>query len=281
MSSITWLNLGTFAIALLLALGLYVVTYFWFARFTPYRLATELGQANIAVGTTFAGFLAGVVCILSASFEHAFQRPPGAGLVVLLVTAVAGLVLLTGGARLFSLLLFYDVSRATRELLEDRNTAVGAALGGFLFGLGLIIRALWVVGVGWLHVVAYLVLTVLIYAGSSRWFDWITPYRLRDEMDVQDNPAVGMNLGGYYLGVAFVIAAVLSGEGTTSIVDNVVAIAFWSFIGLLAQTAVDRLFELVTPFNAIDAVVHQNLAVGIALGASGAAIGYLVSVIIA
>jgi len=66
MSSITWQNLGAFGIALLLALLLYVATYVWFARLTPYRLATELDQANIAVGATFAGFLAGMACVLSA-----------------------------------------------------------------------------------------------------------------------------------------------------------------------------------------------------------------------
>ncbi len=281
MSSITWQNLGAFGIALLLALLLYVATYVWFARLTPYRLAIELDQANIAVGATFAGFLAGMACVLSAAFEHAFQRPPGRGFVALLVTWVAGLLLLTGGARLFSLLLFYDVGLATREILHDRNSAVGVALGGFLFGLGLIMRALWVAGVVWWQIIAYLVLTVLLYAGSSRWFDWVTPYRLGFEMHEQDNPAVGMNLGGYYLGVAFVIAAVVSGEGTGSLLDNAVAIVFWSFIGLLGQTIVDRLFELVTPFKATAAVLHRNLAVGIALGTSGAVIGYLISVIIA
>lgn len=281
MSSITWQNLEVFAVALLLALLLYVATYVWFARLTPYRLATELSQANVAVGTTFAGFLAGMASILSASFEHAFQQPPGAGLVALLLTAVVGLSLLTGGARLFSLLLFYDAGTATRELLEDRNTAVGAALGGFLFGLGLIIRALWAAGAGWWQMAVYLVLALVIYAGSTRWFDWVTPHQLRDEMHVRDNPAIGMSLGGYYVGVAFVLAAVVSSEGTSSLMDNLVAIVFWSVIGLIAQTIVELLFELVTPFKATEAMVRQNLAVGIALGTSGAAIGYLVSVIIA
>lgn len=281
MSSITWQNLEVFAVALLLALLLYVATYVWFARLTPYRLATELSQANVAVGTTFAGFLAGMASILSASFEHAFQQPPGAGLVALLLTAVVGLSLLTGGARLFSLLLFYDAGTATRELLQDRNTAVGAALGGFLFGLGLIIRALWVAGAGWWQMAVYLVLALVIYAGSTRWFDWVTPHQLRDEMHVRDNPAIGMSLGGYYVGVAFVLAAVVSSEGTSSLMDNLVAIVFWSVIGLIAQTIVELLFELVTPFKATEAMVRQNLAVGIALGTSGAAIGYLVSVIIA
>jgi len=281
MSSITWLNLEVFGIALFLALVLYVATYLWFARLTPYRLAAELSQANVAVGTTFAGFLAGMASILSASFEHAFRQPPGAGLVALLVTAVVGLSLLTGGARLFSLLLFYDAGTATRELLQDRNTAVGAALGGFLFGFGLIVRALWVAGIGWWHIAVYLVLALLIYAGSSRWFDWVTPYHLREEMHARDNPALGMSLGGYYVGVAFVLAAVVSNEGTLSLVDNLVGIVFWSVIGLIAQTIVERLFELVTPFKATEAMARQNLAVGIALGTSGAAIGYLVSVIIA
>jgi uncharacterized membrane protein YjfL (UPF0719 family) len=95
-----------------------------------------------------------------------------------------------------------------------------------------------------------------------------------------DNPAVGMSLGGYYVGVAFVLAAVVSGEGTASLADNLVAIVFWSAVGLVAQTLVERLFELVTPFKATQAIARQNLAVGIALATSAAAIGYLVSVII-
>jgi hypothetical protein len=44
---------------------------------------------------------------------------------------------------------------ATREILQDRNSAVGVALGGFLFGLGLIMRALWVAGVVWWQILVY------------------------------------------------------------------------------------------------------------------------------
>jgi uncharacterized membrane protein YjfL (UPF0719 family) len=84
----------------------------------------------------------------------------------------------------------------------------------------------------------YLLLAVLLLLLAKKVFDLATPFVLDVHLTEKDNPAIGILLAGYLLGVAAIICATFSGEGAlvpsfSAFIDEAGAIVVYALIGML------------------------------------------------
>ena len=59
----------------------------------------------------------------------------------------------------------------------------------------------------------YMLLAVLLLFLAKKLFDLFTPYRLDVQLTEKDNPAVGLLLAGFLVGVAAIVCSAFAGEG--------------------------------------------------------------------
>jgi len=81
-----------------------------------------------------------------------------------------------------------------------------------------------------------LALLVLLIAKVS--LDWLTPFKVDDQLSAKDNPAFGLSLTGYYLGVIVVFIGATYGEETVLLAEEGPMVAFakdagWALGGVL------------------------------------------------
>ena len=89
-----------------------------------------------------------------------------------------------------------------------------------------------------LYSAGFLVLAIAILFAAKRAFDWITPYKLDDQLTERDNPAVGIILAGFLLGVMAVICAAFTGDGALvpsiqSFASEAGAVTVYALIGIV------------------------------------------------
>lgn len=80
-----------------------------------------------------------------------------------------------------------------------------------------------------LYATVWLAVAVVFLFGAKKLFDLLTPYSLEVQLTEKDNPAVGLVLGGFLLGVAAVICGAFAGES-----GDVSVAQFATDIGLVA-----------------------------------------------
>lgn len=105
---------------------------------------------------------------------------------------------------------------AQKELLEDRNTAVGVSKGMYLIAAGVILHGI-IVGQSLVHELwveillmagLYLLGLLLLWVGRLVMVR-VTPYDFNEQIHIKDNLAVGLIEGSYYVGFAIIIHSAL------------------------------------------------------------------------
>ncbi len=105
---------------------------------------------------------------------------------------------------------------ATKELIEDRNAAVGVSDGAFMIASAIIMHGIiigeristnWAIEIG-LSLGLYLLGFVLMWIGRMLLVS-TTSYDFNRQIHVEDNIAVGLIEGAYYVAFAIVIHSAL------------------------------------------------------------------------
>ncbi len=127
--------------------------------------------------------------------------------------SVAGMAALVVARYAYKIIAPFD---AQKELLEDRNVAVGVSKGMFLIAAGVILHGIIVgeklVGVLWMEIMLmiglYILSLLLLWVGRLVMVA-VTPYDFNEQIHIKDNLAVGLIEGSYYVGFAIIIHSAL------------------------------------------------------------------------
>ena len=88
-----------------------------------------------------------------------------------------------------------------------------------------------------LYAVAWLAVALVFLFIAKKLFDLLTPYSLEVQLTEKDNPAVGLVLSGFLLGVAAVICGTFSGESESASAAQFVAdigvVAIYGVVGMV------------------------------------------------
>jgi len=109
-------------------------------------------------------------------------------------------------------------------------------------------------------VVLYLVLFLL-----AKWFkDFLTPYKINDELTNKDNLAIALTMCGYYLGAVAIFVGALAGP-SQGFVNDLIQVGGYSILGLIFLNA-SRFFNdkvMLSKFSNVEQLSkEQNVAVG-------------------
>lgn len=252
--------------------GAFIALYFFiflFAKwmkdfFTSYAINHELTKSdNPAIALIMAGYYLGAVAI----FAGALQGPSaGLGMDLLMV----------GGYSLLGLL-FLNISRAVndrvilrkfcnvKELIDNRNVAVGAVQFGTYLATGLIAAgAVTGSGGGVLTAVVFFMLGQLSLLVFSQIYDWLTPYCLQEELERQ-NLACGVALSGSLIALGIIVTNGVSGD-FVSWQDNLLRFAQVNGLAFLFLPLVRFVMDwLVVPNDRLSREIIQDKNVGAGL----------------
>ncbi len=268
-------NLARFLAALSVALvGVYL--YDWT---TPFKARVELAEKdNTAVGVDLIGYVLGIIALLAGAVSGA---PEGAAHPLdIVVFGLLGVVLLRLGAVTADRLILSRFS-VRKELTEDRNLGVAFVTGGVSLGTGVVLAGALAgessgLLMGVLTTLEYFLLSQLVLVAAALIYLRLVRYRYLDgslhgvieELEDNDNAAVGLAFGGYLVGVALVVSAGVIGSDITSwdaLASAVGTLALSSVLGigtmLLVRPFVDR---AVVPYAPVNSEVgeQRNLAIG-------------------
>ena len=204
-------QIGTGFIYLAVVLGLLVLgKWLYDALHRSFVLRTELVEKdNLAVALAVSGYYLGLVIVLGGVVSGPASFSVVDDVIGLVIFGLLGIVLLNLSAWVNDTVVFSKFDNE-REIVEDRNSGMGAVEGGNYVAVGLITAGAMsgegglVPGlVYWLAGLAALVVAGLLY-------DKITSYDLHDEIE-KDNAAVGVAFAGVLIGFGNIIR--LAGDG--------------------------------------------------------------------
>lgn len=109
----------------------------------------------------------------------------------------------------------------------------------------------------------YFVVGLVVLIVGRKVFDLFTPYSMNREVAERNNVAAGVTEGGFYVGLAIITHASISGAGTFSFGYELLSSFIYFVIGLIALGIGRRVLEWTTPFSINKEIVEdQNVAVG-------------------
>lgn len=233
-------QIGTGFIYLAVVLGLLVLgKWLYDALHRRFVLRTELVEKdNLAVALAVSGYYLGLVIVLGGVVSGPASFSVVDDVIGLVIFGLLGIVLLNLSAWVNDTVVFSKFDNE-REIIEDRNSGMGAVEGGNYVAVGLITAGAMsgegglVPGlVYWLAGLAALVVAGLLY-------DKITSYDLHDEIE-KDNAAVGVAFAGVLIGFGNIIR--LAGDGDfVSWNESLAEFGYYTVVGLILLPLV-RLF---------------------------------------
>ncbi|HIE91555.1 MAG TPA: DUF350 domain-containing protein [Acidobacteria bacterium] len=233
-------QIGTGFVYLAVVLGLLVLgKWLYDALHRSFVLRTELVEKdNLAVALAVSGYYLGLVIVLGGVVSGPASFSVVDDVIGLVIYGLLGIVLLNLSAWVNDTVVFSKFDNE-REIVEDRNTGMGAVEGGNYVAVGLITAGAMsgegglVPGlVYWLAGLAALVVAGLLY-------DKITSYDLHDEIE-KDNAAVGVAFAGVLIGFGNIIR--LAGDGDfVSWNESLSEFGYYTVVGLILLPLV-RLF---------------------------------------
>ena len=233
-------QIGTGFIYLAVVLGLLVLgKWLYDALHRRFVLRTELVEKdNLAVALAVSGYYLGLVIVLGGVVSGPASFSVVDDVIGLVIFGLLGIVLLNLSAWVNDTVVFSKFDNE-REIIEDRNSGMGAVEGGNYVAVGLITAGAMsgegglVPGlVYWLAGLAALVVAGLLY-------DKVTSYDLHDEIE-KDNTAVGVAFAGVLIGFGNIIR--LAGDGDfVSWNESLAEFGYYTVVGLILLPLV-RLF---------------------------------------
>ena len=221
----------------LFALALFVAGKFVFDWSTPRieddRELTE--RDNPAFGTVFAGYMLGLGFAMSGALSS-LGSSVGANFLNIGVSGLAGILLMRASMFLGDLLILPKL-RFDTEIVEHRNLGVGFAFAGLFVANGLVIMGvmsgrsdspvdlLLDIAVYWLTGQAFLLVSWYLFRALAL-------YDAQRAIAVDDNPAAGLSLGGFFVAVGIILLAALRGAGSDRLAELLVALGV-GLVGLV------------------------------------------------
>ena len=148
-------------------------------------------------------------------------------LVEILIYFLVSLICLFIGRKVLDWITPYDLNYQTGEV---DNTAVGLTQAGFYLAIGIIVHAsvssevnyelftfidpenpsrLSILGAELITTGIYVFLGLVCLSYGRRALDWLTPFHLNKEIEVDRNNAVGLLEGGFYVAMAVIIHGII------------------------------------------------------------------------
>jgi len=148
-------------------------------------------------------------------------------LVEILIYFLVSLICLFIGRKVLDWITPYDLNYQTAEV---DNPAVGLTQAGFYLAIGIIVHAavssevnyeiftfidpenptrLSLLGAELITTGVYVLLGLICLSYGRRALDWMTPFPLNKEIEIDRNNAVGLLEGGFYVSMAVIIHGIL------------------------------------------------------------------------
>lgn len=268
----------------------------WLAKFI-YQKSEKFGFAeqltdkdNPAFGTALTGYLLGVTFALMGAFHGnpAFDFPS--------LGAAAGQIALQGVLIAFLMRASVFILEKTTlrgipvqdEIVRDRNIGAGAILAGGCLASGLVLQgALFGIsdslGLAVRDVLVYWFAGQLVLAIGAALFCKMVRFDFKKALEIDNNAAAGISLGGFLTAVGVIVNAALRGA-TSNLVRELGLIAVDSVIGLVllvcSAIVAARIFLPESPM-AKEISVDKNPAAGLISAALFIAVALLLAQVIA
>lgn len=280
-------SLPLFAIALL-ALWL---AKFIYQKTEKFAFAEQLTtQDNPAFGTALTGYLLGVTFALMGAFHGnlASDLPTmgdAAGQIALQGVIIAVLM------RISLFILQATVLRGIPvqdEIVRDRNIGAGAILAGCALASGIVLQGALAgnsdsVALAVRDVLVYWIAGQLVLSIGAALFCKMVRFDFKKALEIDNNAAAGISLGGFLVAVGIIVNAALRGA-TSDLVRELGIIAIDSAVGLVllvcAAVVAARLFLPESPM-AKEISVDKNPAAGLISAALFIAVALLLAQVIA
>ncbi len=233
-------QIGTGFIYLAVVLGLLVLgKWLYDALHRRFVLQTELVEKdNLAVAVTVSGYYLGLVIVLGGVVSGPASFSIVDDVIGLVIFGALGIVLLNLSAWVNDTVVFSKFNNE-KEIVEDRNTGMGAVEAGNYVAVGLVTAGAMSGEGGLVPGLVYWIagLAALVVAGLL--YDKITSYDLHDEIE-KDNAAVGVAFAGVLIGFGNIIR--LAGDGDfVSWNESLTQFGYYTVVGLILLPLV-RLF---------------------------------------
>ncbi len=233
-------QIGTGFIYLAVVLGLLVLgKWLYDALHRRFVLQTELVEKdNLAVAVAVSGYYLGLVIVLGGVVSGPASFSIVDDVIGLVMFGGLGIVLLNLSAWVNDTVVFSKFDNE-KEIVEDRNTGMGAVEAGNYVAVGLITAGAMSGEGGLAPGLVYWIagLAALVVAGLL--YDKITSYDLHDEIE-KDNAAVGVAFAGALIGFGNIIR--LAGDGDfVSWNESLTQFGYYTVVGLVLLPLV-RLF---------------------------------------
>ena len=136
-----------------------------------------------------------------------------------------------------------------------------------------------------LYSMGYLVVAILFLLLAKKLFDFLTPYSLNVQLTAKDNPAVGLLLAGFIIGVAIVLCGVFSGDAPESPtltvfmaeMGPVILYGLMGMVMLFVSGVINDKVVLHRFSNQKEIVDNQNSAVAVIMAATYIGSGLIVA----
>ena len=185
---------------------------------------------NLAVALAVAGYYLGLVIVLGGVVSGPASFDVVDDVIGLVIFGLLGIVLLNFSAWINDMLVFSKFDNE-KEIVEDRNTGMGAVEGGNYVAVGLITAGAMSGEGGLLPGLVFWLsgLVALIVAGLL--YNKITSYDLHDQIE-KDNVAVGVAFAGVLIGFGNIIR--LAGAGDfVSWNESLTEFGYYTVVGLV------------------------------------------------
>lgn len=210
---VSWLSLDVARGASMLALYilLFLVAKYVKWLVTPYDINQELTQDdNAAEALSQAGYYIGFTIV----FCGAYLGPSFGWWQDLLLVGgytLLGLLLLNLSRKINGRFLLYGMS-VVKHLRDNHNPAAGVVMGGNYIAAALVVAgAINGEGGGLVTTLVFYVLGQLALLVFGRFYDWLTPYRIQDEIE-KGNLAAGIGFAGSLIAIGVVVMAGTAGN---------------------------------------------------------------------
>ena len=150
-----------------------------------------------------------------------------------------------------------------REIIEDQNVGAAAAEFGVNVASGLVIAGAIAGQGGPLNALAFFALGLVVLVLFTLFYEWTTPFNIHDEIE-QDNPAVGIALGGNLVAIGLVTFKATFGD-FVGWREGILEFVIYSVVGFVLLYVLRLAVDLVLlPHTRVSEQVAAGRNVGVA-----------------
>ncbi len=210
-----------------------------------------------------------------------------------LVFILLGFILLWVGKKVNDMVTSYDLDH---QLTQEDNKALSVSFMGYIIGLGIIIVGVIAEpsvvvegeeGISQLSQLGKDVLSTVIWAlvgivllNLSRVINdkfILSKFNNKKELIEDKNVGTGAVLFGSYVGSAFIIKALISGEDTSSLPETIINTVVFFLLGQVGFILFGIIYQKITKFDLHAEIEKDNVAAGVGFGMTLVAVGIILA----